>query len=218
LIALLVYFWKDVWALVTGWLRKGWTREAFMDPQSKLAWYIGLGTIPAILVALPLEKKIETAFRAPLGIAIILMAAGLLMGWAEYVSRKQKTMADMNLGHALFIGCAQALALFPGVSRSGITLTAGLFAGFDRETAARFSFLLALPAVGGACVLHLKHFLTIASGPEAMSTLFGVLASAIVGWLCIHFLLAYLRKSGLYIFMWYRLVIGALVLGWIVLN
>jgi undecaprenyl-diphosphatase len=206
LLALLLYFWKEVWSMAAAWLCKGLTSQALADPDSKLAWWIILATIPAIVLGIPLEKKVEIWFRAPLAVAICLMAAGLLMGAAEYFSRKQKDLAELSLGQALAIGCAQALALIPGVSRSGITLTAGLFAGFKREDAARFSFLLAIPVTAGACILKFKDLFKLSSGAETAATL--------AGWLCIHLLLAYLRRSSLYIFVAYRLALGLAVVVW----
>lgn len=214
LLALLLYFWKEVAIMAGAWLRKGLTRQAWSDPNSKLAWWIILGTIPAVILGFPFEKKVELWFRAPLAVAISLMAAGLLMGTAEYVSRKQKALGELSLGQALAIGCAQALALIPGVSRSGITLTAGLFAGFKREDAARFSFLLAMPVTAGACVLKFKDLFKLTSSAELAATVAGILSSAVVGWLCIHFLLAYLRRSSLYIFVIYRLFLGLGVVIW----
>jgi undecaprenyl-diphosphatase len=217
-LALMGYFWKDVWMLGRAWLTKGWTMQGFQDPQAKLAWWVILATIPAVAIALPFENKIETIFREPALIAVCLIGAGLVLGWAEYVSRKQKTQAGMTLGHALVIGCAQILALIPGVSRSGITITAGLFAGFNRETAARFSFLLAIPITGGACLHKFKDLLQLSPGPETTATLAGIVTSAVVGWLCIHFLLAYLRQSSLYIFVIYRICFGAAILSWVFLK
>jgi undecaprenyl-diphosphatase len=214
LLALLGYFWKDVWVLAGAWVRRGWTKQALSDPRAKLAWWIILGTIPAVVLGVPLERKAEAWFRAPLSVAVCLMAAGVLMGLAEFVSRKQRSLSDLSLGQALGIGCAQALALIPGVSRSGITLTAGLLAGFKREDAARFSFLLAIPVTAGACVLKFKDLLRLSSGVEAAATAAGIVSSAVVGWVCIHFLLAYLRKSSLYIFVAYRLLLGAAVVVW----
>jgi undecaprenyl-diphosphatase len=214
LLALLLYFGKELGTLALAWLRKGLTGQALQDPDSKLAWWIILGTIPAVVLGVPFEKKAEIWFRAPLAVAIAVMAAGVLMGLAEYFSRKQKTLKELTLGQTLAIGCAQALALIPGVSRSGITLTASLFAGFKREEAARFSFLLAIPVTAGACVLKFKDLLKLTSSAEIAATAAGIVTSAVVGWLCIHFLLAYLRKSSLYIFVAYRLLLGAVVVVW----
>jgi undecaprenyl-diphosphatase len=146
------------------------------------------------------------------------MAGALALGAAEYFSHKTGKMENLGWGRALFIGLAQVLALIPGVSRSGITITAGLAAGLDRETSARFSFLLALPVVGGACAYQARHFFKLQSSQEVLATAAGVLAAALVGWLCIHFLLVFLKKRSLWVFIAYRLALGAVILGWLALK
>jgi undecaprenyl-diphosphatase len=201
LAALLAYFWRD-WVNML----KDWRKPMF--------WLIVLGCIPGAVFGYKFEKYFDTTFHSPLYIGIFMMAMGLLMGAAEKYSKKVDELDVMTWQKALFIGCAQVLALMPGVSRSGITMTAGLFAGFKRESAARFSFLLAMPITAGAGLLKLEHIIHhgLPSG-EASSFGIGILLSAIVGFITIKYLLKYLQEHTLNIFVWYRFIVGAVVLG-----
>lgn len=214
LLALAAYFWKDLWVLAKAWLTRGWTPQGRTDAQARLAWWMILGTLPAAVAGVLWEKRIESEFRNPLLVAACLMGVGALMWAAERYSAKQKELDRMSFWEALGVGVAQAFALMPGVSRSGITITAGLTAGFKREAAARFSFLLSIPVVAGACVLKAKELLHI-QPTEVAATVLGVVVSAVVGFACIHFLLAFLRKHGLYIFVIYRWILGLAICFWV---
>ena len=153
---------------------------------------------------------------------IALIGVGLLMAWADRVSRKQRSIKNISPGEALFVGVAQATALIPGVSRSGSTITAGLMMGLTREAAARFSFLLSAPIMAVAAAWDaVKMFRGHAPAEAAIpvgAVIVGILAAGVVGWLCIHFLLEYLRKRSLWVFVFYRVVLGVFLLGLFIHN
>ena len=197
LFALIVYFWKD-WADIL----KKW--------REPLLGLIIIGCIPAAIAGFLFEEYFDTVFRSPLIISVFMILMGVVLLLAEKIGKKLRELKQMNLKDSIFIGLAQMLALMPGVSRSGITMTAGLFAGFSREAAARFSFLLATPIIAGAGIFKLRHILTHGM-PQSESTYFiaGILSSAFFGFLTIRFLLQYLRKHDFYIFVWYRFIVGA---------
>ncbi|MFH2202583.1 MAG: undecaprenyl-diphosphatase UppP [Elusimicrobiota bacterium] len=201
IIALLIYFREDLKKLITATLRGG--------EQRQLALGLVLATVPGALAGLLAEDYIETIFRQPERIALSLIVFGILLGIADRVGRKKLELTAIDWRFCLAIGCAQALAVVPGVSRSGITLTAALFLGLRRYDAARFSFLLAIPIVLGAGVLQLKDL--SASGLDAAFWT-GIAVSTLSGYAAIHFLLDYLKKSSLIIFAGYRVVLGILII------
>lgn len=201
--ALGVYFWKD-WAEM---IRAGLSRQD--SPQKNLFWGILWATIPGGLAGLLLEKRVEAA--PPAVIAGALLVFGLLLGLSDRLGRRTKSTTDLDLRSMILIGFAQALAVFPGVSRSGITLTAGLFLGLRRDEAARFSFLLCVPIVVAAGIFELRHL-----DPSAMGGPFwmGILVTTLVGLAAIRFLLAYLKDRGTGIFVVYRVLLGLFCLAW----
>lgn len=198
-----IYFFKD-WLDI---LRKAFAKER--SKKSPLLWYLAAGTIPAAFAGLLLEEQAETVFRSiPLIMAMLIIFAVIL--WiADHRGKRDKTIDNMNLKTALVVGLAQALALIPGVSRSGITITAGLFEGFSREAAARFSFLLATPIVFAAAALKLTK-LQAAYFDAAFWT--GVISSAVSGFIAIHLLLKLVRRSSLNIFVFYRIIFAIIML------
>lgn len=209
LVAVLWYFWRD-------WMRLGVScvnvvRGGSLDHQARLVWYIVLATIPAAVIGMRYEHIVETLFRNPVLVAAALAAGSLVMWLADRYSRQESQLAFMTLRHALFVGIAQALALVPGISRSGITISAGLASGYKREDAARFSFLLSTPVIAGAAVVKLKH-ISLHSQEAAVGFVLGTLCSAIVGYLAIRFLIRYLERHSLNIFVWYRLGLAAAVM------
>jgi undecaprenyl-diphosphatase len=213
LLALLGYFWRDWMELIRGFfgiLRKG--RPA--DFRERLILYIILGTIPAALAGFFLEKTVETSFRNPGVILLPLVAVSLLMIFAEARARSSQSLEKLNLPDALTIGIAQAIALVPGVSRSGITITTGLLRGYEREAATRFSFLLSTPVIAGAAILHLRHLFS-GEAPDWSLFAVGFASSAAVGYLAIAFLLRYLRSHTLNLFAAYRLVLAAIIVIWL---
>lgn len=225
LAAVLIYFWSDLWRLLKAGLASVVQFRIGGDPDRKLAWYIVLATIPAVIVGYFAEDAVDAAFHAngvdlPTGILLTLaaMMAGvaILMLFVDTVARRTRTLTGVRLVDALLIGLAQTLALFPGVSRSGSTITAGLALGFQRDVAARFSFLLAVPVTMGAGLLGALDLVqawqaSLLTNTDALIILAGVISAGISGYLCIHFLLRYLRRSSLAIFVIYRLVVAAIV-------
>lgn len=214
LTAVLWYFWRDWLKLGKATLRI--VQGKAMAYEAKLVWYLVLATIPAVIVGLSLEDMVETAFRNPVLVAAALVVGSLVMWCADRYSSKVRHLGEMTLGHALFVGAAQAVALIPGVSRSGITISAGLAAGYRREDAARFSFLLSTPVIAGAA-LHKVHHITF-QGHAAWGCILGTLSSAVVGYLAIRFLIRYLERHSLNIFVWYRLALAAVVVLYVSLR
>ena len=210
LLAILWYFWRDWVELVGGFFRI-LARRRVEDFQEKLIIYIVLSTIPAAVTGLLLEKMIEGSFRNPALIVLPLVAVSFLMIYAEWRAHPSSPLDKLSLKDALIIGCAQAMALLPGVSRSGITITTGLLRGYGREAATRFSFLLSTPAIAGATLLHVSHL------PKDMVSewpifAIGFASSAMVGYLAIAFLMRYLRQHTLNVFAGYRLALAGLII------
>jgi undecaprenyl-diphosphatase len=211
LLAILWYFFKDWIELARGFFRMIAKRKV-EDFQELLILYIILATIPAALIGLSLEKIIEESFRNPLLISLPLIAVSLLMIYAERRAPLFKLLEKMTLKDALAIGFAQALALLPGVSRSGITITTGLFRGYEREAATRFSFLLSTPAIAGAAILHLRHVFSGAALQNWSIFAIGFFSSAVSGYIAIAFLMKYLRNHTLNVFAGYRLALAAFII------
>ncbi len=180
-----------------------------MEYEARLVAYIALATAPAVIAGLLLERIVETLFRDPLLVAGALAFGSLLMWLADRYSRRSRNLGEMTLGHALFVGVAQAVALIPGISRSGITISAGLAAGYRREDAARFSFLLSTPVIAGAAVLKVRDISF--QGHAAWGCVLGTLSAAVVGYFAIRFLIRYLERHSLNVFVWYRLAVAVLV-------
>lgn len=205
LLALFLFFGRDFYNLATGIFRPGKDRW--------LALMIILGTIPGVIAGVLLESYAETVFRSVQLVAVNLMLVAVLMLVIDKFSKKDLKIESITPKRALLIGAAQALALIPGVSRSGITIVAGLAAGFDRVTATRFSFLLSAPIITGATLKVLldgDSFQQIGSEPALF--LVGIVASFISGYVAIGFLLKYLANHGLAVFAYYRLALGAFIL------
>ncbi len=217
LVAILWYFRKDWVELGKGFFRIA-RRRRIEDFQGRLAMYIVLATIPAALAGLFLEKMVEESFRSPLLISLPLIAVSFLMIYAEKRPHHSFLIKRMNLKDSLLIGFAQACALLPGVSRSGITITSGLLLGYEREAATRFSFLLSTPAIAGAAVLNLRHLFSGFGLQEGIIFVIGFFSSAIAGYLAIAFLMKYLRNHTLNVFAGYRLILAAFIFLWIFLK
>jgi len=198
LAALIVYFWRTWWHLVLH--------------DQRMLGLIVVGSIPGAVVGFVANSYVEEHFRDPLQIGFALVVFGLLLWWTDRVGAKRWDREHFGLRESLLIGTAQALALFPGVSRSGITITAALALGFKRESAATFSFLLATPITGGA-VLWAARRLVLDGIPadERLAFLAGVLASAVVGFATIHYLLRYVRTRSYTPFVIYRVLVGVFV-------
>jgi undecaprenyl-diphosphatase len=214
LIALLVYFWRDLWRLLTAWLRSIVERGLRDDPDRRLAWLLAVSVVPAALLGAVFEGFFDTAFRERIALVAVLLLVGAALLWlAERQGRRERGLEALRLGDAIVIGAAQALALFPGISRSGITISAGLFLGLEREAAARFAFLMGVPVIAGAGVWKLRELVGVGAGgfdPTVLAA--GMLAAAVSGLLAISFLLAYLRTRDTTPFIVYRVAFAALIL------
>lgn len=215
LLAVIIYFFRDLVQLVGA----GFGLRTGTDPELRenrhLMWMIGAGTIPVGVAGLLLKDAAETTFRTPWVIGGMLIGVGLLMWWAERGARLQKRVSHVSWFDALAIGFAQALAVVPGTSRSGITMTMGLFRGFDRESAARFSFLLSTPAIAAAAADAFYDLYKAGGIPPGQHAVFytGMAVSAATGCVVIALFLRYLRRSTLRFFVAYRIVFGILILA-----
>lgn len=206
LTAVIIYFRSEVWALLRDGLG-GLVNNRFTD-DGRLAWLIVLATIPAGLVGLAFKGFIETHLRSAAVIAATTIGFGVLLWWADVFGRRKETLAQLNWKKALAIGLAQALALIPGTSRSGITMTAGLMLGMKREDAARFSFLMSIPVIALSAMLLTFDLLSLEAVPWG-DILLGTVLSGISAYLCIHFFLQFISRIGMAPFAIYRLLLGA---------
>jgi len=213
LIALSVYFRHDVVKMTVSFF-EALASRSLDTPAKRLPFLIIASTVPAAVAGKLLEQPLEEIFRSsPLLIAIFLILFGILLGVIDTIGRKRRLLDDITPGNAMTIGLLQCLALIPGVSRSGITITAGLMLGFTRESAARFSFLISLPIVAGAALLKTLHLFShgIPQG-EGLAMLVGICASAVTGYISVAFLLKYVQKRSIAPFVWYRLIVGGAVI------
>lgn len=208
LLALVAFFYRDWLQLIPAFFTSFKKKPAHYGPYEKMIWFIILGSIPAAVVGLTVEKYAETVFRNPLWVGINMAGFGILLYVADRLGRKTKKVAEMNLWDAIIIGLAQCLALVPGTSRSGVTITAGLFREMDRTSAARFSFLLSTPVVAGAAILKAPDFF---AGVINTKSLVGIAVSAVVGYLAIKYMLYFLRTYSFLVYVIYRLFFAAVV-------
>ena len=210
------YFWRDILRYLGAWIRSIRKRSATTIDE-RVAWFLVIGTIPGAVTGAALEDVIEKKLGQPWLIAIMLAVFGVILYLVDRSSRRTREIKDLRLSDAVLIGGAQALALQPGVSRSGVTITAARGLGLTREAAARFSFLLSLPIIGGAGILKSAKLLKNGLPPHTAGPfLWGLLASAVTGFLVIWAILAYVRRRDFAPFVVYRLAMAALVLGLIV--
>ncbi|MEX2340444.1 MAG: undecaprenyl-diphosphate phosphatase, partial [Aquisalimonadaceae bacterium] len=214
LLAVVLYFRRELQLIASDWLTSLATRRP--TENAKLGWAVLLGTIPVGLAGLAVKDLVETTLRTPevgaIVIACSLIGFGLLLGLADWRFRGSRSEYQMTWKDVLVIGLAQALALIPGTSRSGITMTAALFMGMNREGAARFSFLLSIPVIVLASALQI---LDVLGGAETLAwgtLMLGVALSAISAYLCIHYFLVFIRKIGMQPFVAYRVILGVILL------
>lgn len=217
-LALALYFWRDIMELIGNFFAS--FQSGLDSPQRRLPFYIIAATIPAAVAGKTLEGPIEEMFRSsPEIIVSLLIGFGLVLAFADTAGAKRWKMDRVDLRVAVIIGLAQCLALMPGVSRSGITITAALLLGFHRETAARFSFLMSLPIVAGAALLKVGHLVTTGIPADEVAPLvIGISTSALFGFLSVAVLLKMVQRDSLYPFVWYRLIAGCAAFGFIFLN
>jgi undecaprenyl-diphosphatase len=213
LIAVVIYFRKDIWkiirAVVTGIIE----RRPFKDDSSRLGWIIILATIPAVVVGVLFKSQVEQAFSKPIYSAIFLLVTALFLVLAEIIGHRRRQIEAMNWIDGLVIGLFQAVSLLPGISRSGSAITGGMIRDLDRQSSARFSFLLSIPAILGAALLTVIDLIKSHSLQVHISTLVvGFVVSAIVGYLAIRWFISYLGKRSLYIFAIYCVVVSIVVI------
>lgn len=213
LLALLIYFWRDVIRLLAAFFASIRDRSLRDDHDRRLAWLLLISTIPAGLIGALFESFFDTAFRANLiWVPVLLVIGAIVLFVAERMARHTRKIWQLTWLDALLIGIAQAFALFPGISRSGVTIAGGLILGMEREAAARFAFLMGIPVIAGATLWKLRDLAGITlSSSDAVALVAGMVAAAISGVLAIRFLLRYLQGHNTDIFVVYRLGFAAVV-------
>jgi undecaprenyl-diphosphatase len=219
LAAVLVYFASDLWSMTRAALRGMADGRPWEKREARLAWFILVGTLPIVVCALLFKRFIVGAFRSLYVISGSLIVLGIFLWLAERRAAFRRGVESLGWVDSQLIGAAQALALIPGSSRSGTTMTAAMFLGLTREAAARFSFLLGIPAIGAAGLFELRELVQRGLGGAELSALaIGILTSAASGYLAIDLLLRYLRTRTTYIFVWYRIGLGLVLLGLLALG
>ena len=216
LLAVLIYFWKDIISIIKDFFQGNLIKRVKYSEQkinSKLGWLIIIGTIPVVIIGLAFKDAIEGALTKNLYvIAASLIILALILALAEKIAKFKKDLENITIIDSIIIGFAQALALIPGSSRSGTTITAGLFIGLKRESAARFSFLLSIPAVFASGVLQLYEAMKFVDQSMAVNIIVATIVSGISGYLAIDFLLKYLKKNSTFVFIYYRIALGIFIL------
>jgi undecaprenyl-diphosphatase len=211
-LAVIVYFWREWFALIQA-VFQAIRRRSITDPRARLALLIIIGTVPAALIGYVLEDFFEQMFAQPAAAAAFLLVTAALLSVAEWLGHREHNLEQMTWLDALLVGLGQALAIFPGISRSGATIAAGLARGLRREPAARFSFLLATPVILGAGGFKLLDLVQTGDLAGQISALIvGLVGASAVGFVCIHFLLRYLRRRRLYPFAIYCATAGTICL------
>jgi len=220
--AVVIFFWRDIVRIIGQWAKSLVGKVPQSDPDARMGWLIILGTLPIVILGLLFQDQIETSLRNLWVTAIMLIAFGVLLGVADYVGAKRRKLGDITVGHGVIFGFAQALALIPGVSRSGGTITAGLFLGYERAAAARYAFLLAIPAVLGSgfyqiyksvkdpCVAAAANCTPELFGP--LETLVATVVAFVVALFVIGFFMNYISKRSFMPFVVYRIALGVVVM------
>ncbi|NKE09804.1 MULTISPECIES: undecaprenyl-diphosphate phosphatase [Kocuria] len=211
--AVVIYFWRDIVRIVKHWALSLVGRIDRKDPDARMGWLIIVGSLPIGVLGLLLEDWIDTSFRSLWITATMLIVFGVFLGIADKVGKQVRTLENLSVKHGLLYGFAQALALIPGVSRSGGTITAGLLMGYKREAAARYAFLLAIPAVFASGLYKLASEITDPS-PAAYSmtqTLVATVVSFVVAYVIIGWFMNYISSRSYSLFVWYRIALGLVV-------
>ena len=216
LLAVLVYFRNDLISIIKDFIHDNLTNRVNYSDQkinSKLGWLIIIGSIPVVIIGLLFKDAIEGTFTKNLYvIATSLIVLALILGLAEKTAKFKKDLGNITILDSIIVGFAQALSLIPGSSRSGTTITAGLFVGMKREVAARFSFLLSIPAVLASGLLQLVEALKFIDQTMTVNIIIATIVSGISGYLAIDFLLKYLKRNSTFLFIYYRIALGFLIL------
>jgi undecaprenyl-diphosphatase len=218
LLAVLIYFRHELRRIIRAVVAGIHARRLLSETDSRIGWYMVAGSIPAVFIGLFFADAIDRVLANPASAAAALIVTGIILIIGEQLVTGIKGLAQMGWTDAVIIGVAQAAALIPGISRSGMTITAGLGRGLDRETAARYSFLLGVPAIAGAGLLAAAELAQSPTASEQIPQLLVTfLTAAIVGYACIHFLLSWLRERNLYLFAAYCIVFGTsyLLINWL---
>ncbi|GAB3279234.1 undecaprenyl-diphosphate phosphatase [Microbacterium lacusdiani] len=212
--AVLVYFWRKIARIITRWAQSLAGRVPHSDPDARMGWIVIIGTLPIGIAGFLLQDQIRTFNRNLWIVATVLIVFGIVLGIADRYARRERDFDDVTYPSGLTMGVAQALALIPGVSRSGATVTAGRLLGYDRAAAAEYAFLLAVPAVFGSGLYELLHALTEpATGPYGLAeTAVATVVAGVVGWLVIAYLMAYLKRGSFLPFVIYRILLGGVLL------
>ena len=214
--AVILYFWSDLWRITTTWFASLRNPTKRRDPDARMGWYLIIATIPIGILGLAFKDQIKTGARNLWLIAATLIIMGLVLGLSESVAKRRKTVDDIDTRDGVAIGLAQSMALVPGVSRSGATISAGLFLGYKREDAARFSFLLSIPAVVLSGLFSLKDVgakaeAGMATSPGFGPTVIATVISFVVGYAAIAWLLRFLVNHSTWVFVAYRVALGLLL-------
>lgn len=209
--AVITFFWRDIWRIISTWFRSLFRPELRGALDARMGWYIIIGTVPIGVVGFLFEDTIQTAFRNLWLIATMLVVFGLVLGVADRVGRLELPLQRLTFRDGVLYGLAQTLALIPGVSRSGATISMGLFLGYTREAATRFAFLLAIPAVVASGIFQLPD-VNAAAEPGMPKTIVATVVAFGVGFWVIGWLLRYLRTNSYLPFVIYRVALGLLVL------
>ena len=207
LLAVMIYFRQEIGQMTVAWVTQGFSKQQSTD--SKLAWYVIVGTIPAVIIGFLMKGWIEENARTALVIAGTTIIFGLLLWYADATAKREQEL------EAIYIGLAQVLALIPGTSRSGITMTAGLMLGLKREACARFSFLLSIPVILGAGLLATLDLLSANEAVDWYALLYGAAFSFVSAYLCIYLFLSWIARIGMLPFVIYRLALGAVLLWFV---
>lgn len=209
LLAVIVYFWKDLWTILKAWFTAVLHRRLFESADARMGWYIILATIPAGLFGLLIKDQVEAAFNSPAATGVFLLVTAALLTVAELFGKGKRDLTGITWLDALIMGLFQAAAIFPGVSRSGATITGGMLRGLDRASAARFSFIMSIPIMLAAGLLSLGDLNEVASLSSFLPALLaGLVAAAVFGFLSIKWLLNFLRTRRLIGFAVYCALLG----------
>ncbi|WP_395344862.1 undecaprenyl-diphosphate phosphatase [Ningiella sp. W23] len=210
LLAVMIYFRHDIIRLIAAWFSSGFSSQQTVD--SRLAWWVIIGTIPAGLFGFLMKDWIELNARSALLIATTTIVFGLLLWYADAKATQRKQLDKITFKDTIVIGIAQAMAIIPGTSRSGVTMTAGLMLGLDRESAARFSFLLSMPIILAAGLFSTLDLVQAEQAVEWSALLYGAGFSFVAAYLCIHLFLSWISRIGMLPFVIYRLILGGILL------
>ncbi|MBM7050567.1 undecaprenyl-diphosphate phosphatase [Rothia sp. ZJ1223] len=211
--AVLIFFWRDIVRILKNWFGSLVGKVDKKDPDARMGWFIIVGSLPIGILGLLLEDYIDSTFRSLWIVATMLIVFAIFLGIADRIGKEQRELNDLTVKHGIIFGFAQALALIPGVSRSGGTITAGLLMGYTREAAARYSFLLAIPAVFASGLYKLvDSFSEGFNGYYGLgSTVVATIVAFVVGYLMIGWFLKYVSSKSYGLFVWYRIALGAVI-------